>query len=137
MHTNTDTKIDWIVCLFGVYRSTREFILIWRRHHYRLRVANFNLCSVYRLYGHWTERVLYTPTVTSLKWSSPRTRDSHTYCREFGGGSITTCFNDIGMSRLGFEQPTFRLRDGRYKPLRHRRGQYIDWLIGVCAYWLY
>ena len=92
MHTNTDTKIDWIVCLFGVDRSTREFILIWKRHHYRLRVANFNRCSVYRLYGHWTARVLYTPTVTSLKWSSPRTHDSHTFCRAFSSGAITTCF---------------------------------------------
>ena len=32
------------VCLFGVYRPTREFLLIWRRHHYRCRSANFDLC---------------------------------------------------------------------------------------------
>ena len=31
--------------------------------------------------------------------------------------------NDMGLSRLDFEHPTFRLRDERSNPLRHRRGQ--------------
>ena len=35
---------------------------------------------------------------------------------------ITTCFYDLGLSRLGFEHPTFRLRGQRSNPLRHRRG---------------
>ena len=36
---------------------------------------------------------------------------------------------DLGLSRLGFEHPTFRLRGERSNPLRHRR--YTG-----CRYWL-
>ena len=63
-----------------------------------------------------------TPTVTRgicLLWSSPKTRDIHTYCRVFGSEAVTICLNDLGMSRLGFEHPTFRLRYQRSNPLRH------------------
>ena len=33
------------VCLFGVFRPTRDFSLLWRCHHCRRRAANFDLCS--------------------------------------------------------------------------------------------
>ena len=33
------------VYLFGDYRPTRDFSLIWRRHHCQRRTANFDLCS--------------------------------------------------------------------------------------------
>ena len=36
-------------------------------------------------------------------------------------GAVTTCFNDLGLSRLGFEHPNFRLRGELSNPLRHRR----------------
>ena len=44
--------------------------------------------------------------------SSPKARDTHTFCRAFSSGVVTTCFYDLCMSRLGFEQPlaNFRLR---------------------------
>ena len=48
------------------------------------------------------------------------TRDTHTYCRAFGSGAVTTCFYDLGLSRLGFEHPTSRLLSERSKRLRHR-----------------
>ena len=38
-----------------------------------------------------------TPTVTRdmrLLWSSPRTRDTQTYCRAFYSRAVTTCFYD-------------------------------------------
>ena len=38
-----------------------------------------------------------------LLWSSPRICECHTYCRV-----VTTCFIDLGLSRLGFEHPTIR-----------------------------
>ena len=45
------------------------------------------------------------------------------YCQAFGGGAVTTCFNNlIGLSQLGFEHPTFRLRGEHSNPLRHHRG---------------
>ena len=33
---------------------------------------------------------------------------------------LATCFYDLGLSRLGFEHPTFR--GERSNPLRHRHG---------------
>ena len=44
-----------------------------------------------------------------------------TYCRAFSSGVVTTCFNDLGLSQLGFEYPTFSLRGERSNPLRNRR----------------
>ena len=44
---------------------------------------------------------------------------SHLFC----SGAVITCFNDICLSRLGFEHPTFRLRGERSNPLRHRRNK--------------
>ena len=35
--------------------------------------------------------------------SSRKTRDNHTYCRAFGSGLVTTCFNDLSLSRSGIE----------------------------------
>ena len=57
------------------------------------------------------------------------TRDTHTLCRAFGSGSVTTSFNDFGLSWLGFERLTFPLLGERYKPLRHRRGS-------MCLYFI-
>ena len=54
--------------------------------------------------------------------ASARTRDTHTYCRAFSSGAVATCFYDLGLSRLGFEHPMFRLRGKHSNPLRHRRG---------------
>ena len=56
-----------------------------------------------------------------LGWSSPRTPDTHTYCRSFSSGAVTTCFYDLDLSRLGF-----RMRGQCSNPLRHRRGQSDD-----------
>ena len=36
--------------------------------------------------------------------------------------AITTYFYELGLSRLGFEYPTFRMRCGHFNPLPHRRG---------------
>ena len=57
-------------------------------------------------------RVLYRATTPvtrgiRLKWPSPRSRDTPKYCRAFSGGAVTTCFYDLGLSRLGFELPTW------------------------------
>lgn len=36
--------------------------------------------------------------------------------------SVTKSFYDLGLSRLGFEFPSFRLLSERFNPLRHHRG---------------
>ena len=43
----------FFVCLFGIYRPTREFSLTRRRHHYWWRAANFNLCSALIAIEQW------------------------------------------------------------------------------------
>ena len=45
-----------------------------------------------------------------LYWSSPRTRDTQTCCQAFSSGAVTTCFYYLGVSRVGFEHPTFSLQ---------------------------
>ena len=64
-----------------------------------------------------------TPTVTRgirLKWSFLRTRDTHTYCRAFtcSSGDVNTCFYDLGLSQLGFKNPTFWFTDSLSRILR-------------------
>ena len=36
------------------------------------------------------------------------------------GGSVTSCFNELGMPRPGFEHPTYCMRDERGYQLHHR-----------------
>ena len=45
-----------------------------------------------------------------LNWSSPRTRDTHSYCRAFTSGAVITCFYYLGPSLLGFEHRAFLLQ---------------------------
>ena len=52
-----------------------------------------------------------------------RTRDIYTYCRAFSSGADTTCFYDLGLSRLGFEHPAFRFRGQCSNPVRHCCGK--------------
>ena len=54
------------------------------------------------------------------------TRDTHISWRAFGSSAVTICLNDLGLSRLGFKHPTFRLRGERFNLLRHRRGSMIN-----------
>ena len=94
-----------LCCVFFVclrfFLPTRKFSLTWRRCHCRWRAANF--CPMLGTRGHWAVKVLWraTPAVTRgirLLWSSPRTRDTQTYCRALGSGAVTTCFYDLGQS---------------------------------------
>ena len=50
-----------------------------------------------------------------------RNNDTHPYSRGFNSVLVTTCFIDLGLSRLGFEHPSFRLRVQRSNPLCQRR----------------
>ena len=45
-----------------------------------------------------------------VNMSSPKTHDTHTCYRALSSGDVTTCFNDFGSSRPGFEHPTFLMR---------------------------
>ena len=96
------------ICLFVcVFRNTREFfthmemsslpvkgrlqMLTYTRHSWPFSSEDSLACHTYCDTGH--------PFI----WSSPRTRNTHICCRAFGSGTVTTCFYDLGLSRLGFE----------------------------------
>ena len=70
-------------------------------------------CHTYRDTGH------------QFLWISPRTCVSHTYYRALGRGAITTCFNDIRLSQLGFKHPIFRLRDKCSNQLHYCHSQFF------------
>ena len=62
--------------------------------------------SVYN--GHIQGPMIFTPNV------------------ERGSGAVINCFNDLELSQLGFEHPTFHLRGERSYPLRPRRGSNVQ-----------
>ena len=105
-------QIDW---LFVVFRPVENISLILRRHHCRWRAANLDLCLALMAFSSEGSLACHTCCDTGHPFlrSSPRTRDIHTYCRAFGSGTVTTCVNDLGLSRPGFEHPTFRMRGER------------------------
>ena len=59
-------------------------------------------------------------------WSSLKTHDTHTCCQEFSRGAVTNCFNDLGLSWLGFEHQIFRMRGKCSNHLCHCRGFPIE-----------
>ena len=101
--------------MFGVFRPTREFFThmktsplpvkdckIWQRSAL-MAIEQWELFSV--LHPLWHGASVYNGKLR-------------------GPVTLTTCLYDLGLSRLGFEHPTFRLRGERSYPLRHRRGHY-------------
>ena len=101
------------VSLFGVFRPTLNFSLIWRPHHYQWRMEVLsNSRQSWQLSSEGSK-----PPLTwgiRLRWSYPRTRDTHTCCETLGS------FNDFGTSRPRFEHQTLRMQGERFMRLnRH------------------
>ena len=128
--------LGFFVCLFvclGFIVPLENCSPIWRRHHCRWRAANFDLCSTLMAIEQWGFF-----SVQHLLVISEDPLHSHLLTR-----AVTTCLYDSGMSRLGCEHPTFRLRDQRSNPLHHRcrcylgrwsfvHLQYLYWRFAVC-----
>ena len=77
-------------------------------------------------HGNWAVRFFSVP---HWLWHGASVYNGHLQgpvtlplCRSFSCGDVTTCFYVLGLSRPGFEHPTFRLQHQRSYPLRHRRG---------------
>ena len=116
-----------IICLFvclGFIFSLENFSLIWiRQWRRRLQILTFTrhswpLCSEGSLACH-TYCNTGHPFImvnSEVPW--------HTFCRVFRSGALTTCLYDLGLSRLGFDYSTLRLKDQHSNPLRHRRGSF-------------
>ena len=109
-----------IVCLFEVYRPSREFFsLIWIRHHCRWRAAHF-LTYARHSWPLSSEGSLtchtYLPFIMVI---SENPWHSHRGSRVFGSGAVTTCFQDLGLSGI---EPRSPACEANALPLRHRSG---------------
>ena len=100
------------VCL-GFFISLENFSLIWRRHHCRSMSANIDLCSALMAIKHWGFL-----SVPHLLWHRSPVYNDHLrgpvtlipVAERFSNVAVTTCFYDLGLSRLGFEHSTFGKR---------------------------
>ena len=92
------------VCLFEDFRPNWEILIFWRRHHYRWRAANFDLCLALMTIEHWR----FFSVSHLLRNGTSIYSDTHTSCREYGSRADTTCLNDLSLSQLGLEHTIFR-----------------------------
>ena len=114
--------VSLFVCL-GFIVLFENFTLIWRRPHYRWKVANFDLSSALIA----IEQLGFLNSVPHLLWHGASVYNGHLRGpvtlipvaeRLVVDLSLKICFYDLGLSRLGFEN---RIRGQRSDPLRHRR----------------
>ena len=64
-------NFDLFVCK-GIYVPLENFSIIWRRHHYRWRAANFDLCSALMAIEQWGFFSL-----PHLMWHGPSVYNGH------------------------------------------------------------
>ena len=101
-------------CLFGFFCPSWLFsthMMISRRHHYQWRAANFDHYPELMAIQQWGF-LACQPNVTwdiCLQWLSPRICDTHTCCQALSSGAVTTCFNKLSLSQLGFKHPAIQL----------------------------
>ena len=94
-------------CL-GFYIPLENFSLICRRHYYQWRASNFDLYSALMATEQWGFF-----SVPHVLWHGASVYNGYlSCCRAF----------DLGLSRMGFEHPTFQVWCKRSDRLRHRRG---------------
>ena len=106
-------------CLFGVFRSPRAFFTHMETSLLlvKARAVNFNLCSTpmaIELWGFFS--------VPNLLWHGASVYNGHlpghvTLTSVASSVANTTCFFDLGLLRLEFEHPTFRMRGEHFNPL--------------------
>ena len=113
--------IHFFVFLFRVLRPT-QFFTYMESSPLPITSLRFSLLLGTQAMEQWGFF-----SVSHLLWNraSPRTRDTHICCRAIGSGIVTTCFNDLGLSQLGFEHPTFRMRGKRSNRLRHHDSPFV------------
>ena len=96
----------------GFIVPLENFWLIWRRQHYRWKGAKFGVClALIAIDQQWVF------SVSHLLWHGISVYHGHlrgpvTLARALGRVAVTLsiCFNVEGLSGLGFEHQTFRLR---------------------------
>ena len=121
--------IRLFVCLlfcFGYFVSFKNCSLTWRHYNSRWRATNFDLYSAIMAIKQWgffsvPHLLWHRTSVYKGHLRGPVTLTPKAECLAV----VTTCFNDLGLSRLVFEHPTFRLRGERSNPRRHRRASLV------------
>ena len=110
------------VCL-GFVVPIENFLLIWRRQHYRWRAVKYDLRSALMAIEQWG--FFSVPNLLRQRASVYNGHLRGPVTQTIIGERLavelslrTTCFYDLGLSRLGFEHLTFRLRGECYNPLR-------------------
>ena len=124
------------ICLW-FFVQLENFSLISRPHHCRRRAANIDLYLVLMVIKQWGFF-----NVPHLLWHGASVYNGHIRgpvtltpkCRAFSRGAVTTCFYDLGLSRLGFKHPIFHLQGKRYKPIRHRRDRIYNKEHSLCLW---
>ena len=116
-----------MICLFvrlGVFVP-----LIWRRHHYRWRIANFDLCSALMVIEQWGFFSVPHPLWLGATYIMVISEDpwhSHLHLERLAV-ELSLPVYDLGLSRLGFEHPTFLLRGEGFNPLHHHCDCFVFW----------
>ena len=99
-----DTIRRLFVCLW-FFVPLENFSLIWSRHHNLSRAPNFYIYSALMAIEQWgfpnMWHLLYV-TVYNGHLRGPVTL-MPTWCRVYGSGAVTTCFNDWSLFKSGIE----------------------------------
>ena len=115
------------VLLFWIFRRTRNFFTQIETSPSPMKGCNLELCSARMdIEKCWFLSVphLLWHGASFLKWSSPRTHDTDTYCRVFGNGIVNTFF--LRLRSVAVRIRTLNLPHPylRFNRLRHPRGFY-------------
>ena len=105
--------ITGVVCLFFVFFLLEDFLLIWRRHYYRWRAANFDLCSALMASEKWGFF-----NVPHLPWHGPILYNGHLrgtvtltpVAKRLAVEPSLYLFDDLELSRPGIEPRSPALR---------------------------
>ena len=122
----------FFVCFF-VWVQIKNFSLIWRRHHYRWRAANFDLYSALMAIEHWAwgffgvSHLWQGASIYNGRLRGPVTLApvAERLAVELSPSLFTTL-----LSR--FEHPTIRMLDKCSDRLCHHRGPML-WVYGLWA----
>ena len=111
--------MEWAIfcCFGGFYIQLETFSLILKRQHYRRRASNFDLYSapMIMVIDNWGFF-----SVPNQLWNGAYVYNGHLRGPVTPIPVVTTCFYDLGLSRLWFEHPTFRVWGERSNRLHHR-----------------
>ena len=90
------------ICLFGFFPShSRIFSLFWRRHLAGEGLQILAYARYWWLLSSEGSLTCHTYCDTGQPFIMVISEVIHTWCRAFGGGAVTTCFNDVGLLNRG------------------------------------